>query len=178
MKRLPDIDLLRELLSYNPESGELRWSEEAPRNRGCVAGRINNTGYRQITVRGEMYQSARICWALYYNEDPHPMQVDHINRNRTDDAITNLRKVTPAENCANREYTNTARPNRDYTYLNVPVGITYPDGGNVIARSTTLAGYILNVDGVRVRKALHRGHGKIHQNRKDTGIRVTYSQAS
>ena len=173
MKSLPDINLLREVLTYDPESGELRWSEKAPRNRGCVAGRICNTGYRQITVQGEMYQSARICWAMHYNEDPYPMQVDHINRNRTDDAITNLRKVTPKENCANREYTNTARPNRNYTYLNVPVRITYPTGEEITARSLTLAAYILNTDGGKVQKALSRGHGKIHQLRRDTGIRVT-----
>jgi hypothetical protein len=104
MKPLPNIEVLREMLTYCPESGELRWSKTAPhRWKGCIAGTPNFGGYIHIVLKGKHYYVARVCWALYYGEDPYPMEIDHINRMRADNRITNLRLATKSDNAKNRE---------------------------------------------------------------------------
>jgi hypothetical protein len=99
MKPLPDINLLRELLSYNPESGELRWKVKRGRTTGVnsIAGSVDRKGYLAVKVSGETYRAHRICWALYYGEDPE-LNIDHINGQRSDNHIANLRLATISEN--------------------------------------------------------------------------------
>lgn len=89
----------RELLSYDALTGELTWKR--PRGRGRKrAGSIYRHGYRQVTIDGYRYRSARVCWLIHYGRLPTGL-VDHRNRVRTDDRIANLREATKSENAIN-----------------------------------------------------------------------------
>jgi hypothetical protein len=104
MKRLPDISLLREVLTYDPESGELRWKVKPARNVniGDLAG-CNLNGYRVVSIGDVDYLAHRICWALHYGEDPYPHIVDHKKGKEEGNGISNLRLATRSDNGLNRK---------------------------------------------------------------------------
>jgi hypothetical protein len=94
-------DQVRQLLSYDPETGVLRWSSEAASNwRGRVAGYIGGNGYRVLTIRGHRYRAARLIWVLQTGRWPARI-VDHQDRDRSNDRWSNLRPATLGQNNAN-----------------------------------------------------------------------------
>jgi hypothetical protein len=98
---------LRELLSYDAESGEFRWRNPAGRwgriASGSIAGGTSKTtGYQQIAVDGIPYKAHRLAW-LYMTGDWPPNEIDHINRVRDDNRFANLRAATLQENLSNKE---------------------------------------------------------------------------
>ncbi len=68
---------------------------------GQVAGSKNGQGYIEIKVDGKSIGAHRIAWMLYYKENP-PEFIDHINRDPSDNRISNLRAATKSQNGANR----------------------------------------------------------------------------
>lgn len=104
IKPLPPIVVLTEVLSYDPESGELRWKvrRSSNANTGDIAGYINKRGYTYIQIDGKNYAAHRICWALHHGEDPYPYPIDHKEGVEKGNAITNLRLATWGENGTNK----------------------------------------------------------------------------
>lgn len=96
------IDLLHEYLIYNSETGILTWKRRASIRVfvGKEAGCKMNGGYIAIRVRGTSMLAHRVAWAMHYGVWP-PHEIDHINRQRTDNRIANLRLATRAENACN-----------------------------------------------------------------------------
>lgn len=94
---------LRELLEYDPDTGVFTWRSNG-RVAGCPTG---NYGRTQITVDGVARYAARLAW-LYVHDEWPAGQVDHINGDRTDHRIANLRVLTNAQNKQNtrRAYAN------------------------------------------------------------------------
>jgi hypothetical protein len=99
MKPLPDINLLRELLTYNPESGELRWKVRPSRGvkAGDIAGTKTPQGYIKVKAKGNIYFAHRIAWALHYGEDTE-LHIDHKDGDKSNNRIANLRLATSSEN--------------------------------------------------------------------------------
>lgn len=89
---------LRELLEYDPETGKFTWL----RNRafkalgGTHAGYLNSNGYLRITVDDVSYAAHRLAWLYVHGRWPDKT-IDHINRNKQDNRIANLRDVTHSE---------------------------------------------------------------------------------
>lgn len=114
-----DFDLVRfakERFDYDAESGELTWRDPGPqafdslkgyrifRRRfvGRVAGSLKKSdGYVRIFVDGKSYLAHRLVWALVYGEVPS-LDVDHADRNRSNNRLSNLRLATRSQNCMNR----------------------------------------------------------------------------
>jgi len=99
------IEELKSRFSYNADSGVITRKTTDKRVKkwvsGAIAGGINGQGYREIKVNGKTIGAHRIAWILYYNETP-PEYIDHINRNPSDNRISNLRAATKSQNGANR----------------------------------------------------------------------------
>ena len=69
-------------------------------NNGFV-GSIQTHGYRAISVNSKLYRAHRLAWLYVYGEFPKK-QIDHINGNRSDNRISNLRVVSQSGNSQNR----------------------------------------------------------------------------
>lgn len=104
-KELPPIEWLREHLDYNPETGEVllkkKWGP-LPYTLGATLGEGKLCqGYKRIKLKGVTYGAHRIAYALYHGRDPYPYDIDHKDLNKTNNRITNLRKVTRKQNNCN-----------------------------------------------------------------------------
>jgi hypothetical protein len=90
---------LRDLLSYDPETGIFRWRVSRGKAKsGAVAGSINkSTGYRIIMLFGRRYKAHRLAW--FYMKGEWPVdKIDHRNTIRNDNRFKNLREATAAGN--------------------------------------------------------------------------------
>ena len=94
---------LREVLDYNPNTGVFIW-KVATANAikvGSVAGATEGSGYTQIQIDTCLYHAKRLAWLYVFGRWPND-QIDHINGDRQDDRIANLRDVSVAENNMNQ----------------------------------------------------------------------------
>jgi hypothetical protein len=99
-KPLPPLEELRRLFNYDSRTGIIRWRINGGGVKaGTEAGTIVN-GYRRIKVHESLYAAHRLVWKIHFGEEP-PGEVDHIDRNRANNSITNLRISTASHNSAN-----------------------------------------------------------------------------
>lgn len=103
------IERVRELFSYDASDGTLRWKlkpRRGPAYRiGSIAGNLDKRGYITISVDGIRMRAHRAIWAIMYGEWP-TLEIDHINGNRFDNRLENLRLASRSENARNRSYPN------------------------------------------------------------------------
>jgi hypothetical protein len=105
-------DITREevlqLIEPNFETGKLCWKVRrgGPAIAGGEVGSIVGS-YLKVKLKGKSYPVHRIIWLLATGEHPDRF-VDHINGNRLDNRLCNLRLVTKAENAKNRRTTKTS----------------------------------------------------------------------
>ena len=97
---------LRALLDYDPVTGVFRWRVGNGRRAvaGAVAGAISEksaTAYLRIAIEGRRYYAHRLAWLHVYGAWP-AHRLDHINTDRMDNRIANLREATAAENPQNQ----------------------------------------------------------------------------
>lgn len=102
---LPPLERLRALFEYRPDSGELvnrvtRGGLKAGQVAGLVAPERHG-GYVVVYIDYVAHRAHRIVWKLHFGRDPVG-QLDHVNGNRADNRIANLREATPLQNARNR----------------------------------------------------------------------------
>lgn len=186
-KRALCVEVVREVLSYDPHTGEFRWKARPPKyfkaERDCSAwnGRYANTiagntaqhGYRALCLFHTLHYAHRLAWAIHYGVWPKN-QIDHINHDRTDNRISNLREVTCLENMKNqaRVKRNTSgvtgvshgpragtwRAFIRHNYRNITIGVFDSFDEAVSARKTA-----------ETRMGFHPNHGNTKQGDDDNG---------
>lgn len=88
------------LLDYDPETGLFKWKKRFKGVRAdLTAGRVSARGYHEIRANRKLLRSHRLAWYMTHQQVPD--QIDHINGDRTDNRITNLRNCTHTQNCRN-----------------------------------------------------------------------------
>ena len=101
VKQLPSWELLNELYEY--ADGQLiHKTSKGSRKAGDIAG-SNVKGYRRVTIQGIDYYIHRVIWKLINKQEP-PDELDHIDRNRLNNRIENLRPATRSEQNKNRSF--------------------------------------------------------------------------
>lgn len=92
-----------ELLDYSPDTGIFMWKKKRRGVRqNTVLGTDNGFGYLRITVLGTSYYAHRLAWLYQFGEWPKD-EIDHINGNKSDNRISNLRSVTGSQNAQNKQ---------------------------------------------------------------------------
>lgn len=104
------IEQIENLCYYDISSPSgLRWLSSNGRRRvkDNAAGSVNSNGYYSmcIKIEGRTYHllNHRVIYCLLTKQDiPEGFQLDHIDRNRQNNNIDNLRLLVPKENCLNK----------------------------------------------------------------------------
>jgi hypothetical protein len=101
------IDYLKDYVHYDPLSGILsvknkpKGRQGSERKVGDVLGYLDGRGYLHLAVLGKKYKAHRLAWLYTYGKWPKDM-IDHIDGNRTNNTINNLREANNLQNQINR----------------------------------------------------------------------------
>lgn len=110
------IERLKEVLSYDPETGDFTWIVTRAKNfpAGSKASQsVNSQGYRQVMVDQEHFKAHRLAW--FYTHGVWPkLGLDHINGVKHDNRIANLREATRQQNRLNSRKWRTSHKKSKY----------------------------------------------------------------
>lgn len=110
-----DPKTLRALIKYCPKTGQLIWKfrersafksdKDFKRWNNRYAGTFalnsdNGKGYMHGGIMGKLHKAHRVAWAIHYGEIPAHF-IDHVNGNKSDNRIENLRVATNSQNKMN-----------------------------------------------------------------------------
>ena len=93
-------EYLKEVIEYR--AGVLYWRVSLAHriNVGDATGSIGHSGYLETRINGKLYRNHRLIFFMYYGY--WPRIVDHIDQNRLNNLIENLRAATDRESLCNR----------------------------------------------------------------------------
>ncbi|ENP0659791.1 HNH endonuclease signature motif containing protein [Serratia sp. IR-2025] len=114
-EKLLTREYILECLEYRSEDGVFAWKERPlhhfknkhahaiwnGRYSGNIAGTVTKYGYIAISINKKLFAAHRLAWIIQFGSWPSE-QIDHINRNPSDNRIENLRDVPASQNLYNR----------------------------------------------------------------------------
>lgn len=95
-------DRLKQVLDYDPETGFFRRIPKFVKALKKPTGHLHSSGYIKLQVDGWLYQAHQIAWLYVYGAWADSL-LDHINMDKSDNRIANLRKCDHSTNKANRD---------------------------------------------------------------------------
>lgn len=99
---------------YDPATGALRWRKSAGRAAaGSLAAKKSVRGYCIVALHGRDYRAHRLIWFMVYGQ--WPTMVDHVNGDKSDNRLANLRLATVSQNQSN----TTKRPGKTSAFKGV-----------------------------------------------------------
>ncbi len=94
-------ELIQYLFNYDPTTGYLiRKNTQGGKISGTRTGHVDCNGYRRVRIKGKLYAEHVVIW-LFINGYLPDLQIDHINRVKSDNRIANLRLVNNSQNQQN-----------------------------------------------------------------------------
>lgn len=78
-----------------------QWKTWNKKNAGKRAGHIENNGYERVKLGGKKISVHRIVWEMHHGKITNSFEIDHVDRNRSNNKLENLRKVTRNQNQRN-----------------------------------------------------------------------------
>lgn len=174
---LPSIDCLRKMLRYNPDTGRLFWLERTPEmfcdgprdaKTNCnvwnarYAGKeaftsISASGYRFGSLFNRSHRAHRVAFAISTGAWPQN-DMDHINGDRLDNRLSNLREATRSENLRNSwrpEANNSGVKGVSWCRKKKLWRATIKASGKQVG-----LGYFANIDDAK--EAVHAARAKLH----------------
>jgi len=101
-EQILDVKNVSNYLDYDPETGIFTWKVKTKTSSdGDVAGHANWRGYVSIWINGKPHYAHRLAWAFCNGSWPIG-DIDHINEDKSDNKICNLRLAIRSENMFNR----------------------------------------------------------------------------
>lgn len=102
------IKLVLSLFDVDIESGLIRYkTENKKRKESEIAGSLSGAGYVRIKILRQDFYAHRLIWLIANN--CWPTELDHIDNDKTNNSIKNLREITHAENHQNKKLQNNNR---------------------------------------------------------------------
>ena len=95
------LSLCNEYLSYDPETGDICWVKKASKRTLIgVPIKTMSGGYLLIGLNKATHRQHRIAFLMHHGYLPE--YIDHVNENKSDNRILNLRGCTKTQNQMNR----------------------------------------------------------------------------
>ena len=103
IRPLPSFEYINEVLNYDEETGDFTWKISPSRavKAGDKAGSMHTPhGYIVIGYKGEVWLAHRLAWLISVGEDPGKYLIDHLDEDKTNNRIDNLRLADNSRNIA------------------------------------------------------------------------------
>jgi len=182
-KELPSPKLLRKLLRYDADTGRLFWRERMPnmfgqsgyggstgqcsrwnaRHSGAEAlTNIDAYGYRAGRIMGQLYKAHRVVWCIETGGQIFG-QLDHVNGDRLDNRMCNLRVATSLDNARNAKKSARNKSGSSGVWRNGKVWVAQIGGGK---NREYLGSFREKSDAIEartdaeIRLGYHKNHGR------------------
>ncbi len=170
-------EILKELLSYNPETGVFTWraramcwfiSQESAehwnmRFAHTEAGSFNKNGYLAISIDGKDYLAQNLVWLYVHGRMPHDI-LDHEDHVKSNNKLSNLRETSQGGNCRNRSMNKNNKSGCSGVIWNEATQRWHVQLGNGKGKHLGSANNLFDAACIRksaeLKQGYHKNHGK------------------